>query len=65
MNIKSAYERMLNGVEVKDDDGTTRTESSKDCIGCGSRKLVVRKVDMRNMAEVKAARESETEETAE
>ncbi len=58
VNIKSTYERMMNGVEVKNDDGTTRIEGGKGCIGCGNRELVIREVDMSKMAEVQAAREA-------
>lgn len=45
-NIKSAYERLMNGIEIKNDDGTTRTEGGKGCIGCGNKDLVIRMVDM-------------------
>lgn len=60
VNIKPTYERMMNGVEVTDDDGTTRIEGGKGCIGCGNRELIIREVDMSRMAEVCAARENET-----
>ena len=56
VNIKPTFERMMNGVEVTDPDGTTRTEGGNGCIGCGCRALVVRRVDMSKMAEVEAAR---------
>ena len=45
-NIKSTYERMLNGESVTADDGTTRTEGGKGCLVCGSRNFVIREVDM-------------------
>ena len=51
-NIKSTYERMMNGVEVKNEDGTVRVEGGKGCIGCGNKELVVKMVDMSRMAEV-------------
>ena len=60
-NIKPTYERMMNGVEVKNDDGTVRVEGGKGCIGCGNRELVIREVDMSRMAEVEAARKAKTE----
>ena len=41
----------MNGVEVKNDDGTTRIEGGKGCIGCGNKELVVKMVDMSRMAE--------------
>lgn len=50
VNIKSTYQRMIYGVEIKNDDGTTRIEGGKGCIGCGNRKLVVRMVDTSKMA---------------
>ena len=62
VNIKSTYLRLLNGVEVKNEDGTTRTEGGKGCIGCGNRDLVIRKVDMSRMAEVEAARKAKLQE---
>jgi len=62
INIKSTYERMMNGVEVKNDDGTTRIEGGKGCIGCGNRELVIREVDMSKMAEVQAARKAKMDE---
>lgn len=62
-NIKPTYERMMNGVEVKNDDGTTRIEGGKGCIGCGNRDLVIREVDMSRMAEVQAAREDKIKAT--
>lgn len=61
INIKPTYERMMNGVEVKNDDGTTRIEGGKGCIGCGNRELVIREVDMSRMAEVEAARKAKLE----
>ena len=61
VNIKPTYERMMNGVEVKNDDGTTRIEGGKGCIGCGNRELVIREVDMSRMAEVEAARKAKME----
>ena len=60
-NIKPTYERMMNGVEVKNDDGTIRIEGGKGCIGCGNRELVIREVDMSRMAEVEAARKAKME----
>lgn len=56
-NIKRVYTRLLDGVEVKNEDGTSRVEGGKGCIGCGNRNLVVKMVDMSKMAEVKKARE--------
>ena len=61
VNIKPTYERMMNGVEVKNEDGTTRIEGGKGCIGCGNRELVIREVDMSKMSEVEAARKAKTE----
>lgn len=61
-NIKPTYERMMNGVEVKNDDGTTRIEGGKGCIGCGNRELVIREVDMSRMKEVEAARKARMDE---
>jgi len=58
VNIKPTYERMLNGVEVTDEDSTKRIEGGKGCIGCGNRELVIRMVDMSRMAEVQAARKA-------
>ncbi|MCQ2385531.1 MAG: hypothetical protein MJ078_02495 [Clostridia bacterium] len=46
LNIKPTMERMLKGIVVTDEDGTTRTEGGKGCIGCGNRELVVKAVDM-------------------
>ena len=60
-NIKSTYERMMNGVEVKNEDGTVRVEGGKGCIGCGNKELVVKMVDMSRMGEVEAARKAEAE----
>ena len=60
-NIKPTYERMMNGVEVKNEDGTTRIEGGKGCIGCGNRELVIKAVDMSKMAEVQAARKAKME----
>lgn len=59
-NVKRVYEKLLNGVEVKNEDGSSRVEGGKGCIGCGNRELVVKMVDMSKMAEVKAAREAKT-----
>lgn len=53
-NVKSVYSRLLNGVEVKNDDGSARVEGGKGCLGCGNRELVVKIVDMSRDAEVKA-----------
>ena len=61
VNIKPTYERMMNGVEVKNDDGTTRIEGGKGCIGCGNRDLIIREVDMSRMAEVQAVRKAKME----
>ena len=55
-NVKRVYEKLLNGVQVKNEDGSVRTEGGKGCIGCGSRELVVKKIDMTQMAEAKASR---------
>ena len=55
-NVKRVYEKLLNGVQVKNEDGSVRTEGGKGCIGCGSRELVVKKIDMAQLAEVKASR---------
>ena len=60
-NVKKVYEKLLNGVEVKNEDDTVRVEGGKGCIGCGNRELVVKMVDMSKMAEVKAAREAKME----
>jgi len=48
----------MNCVEVKNDDGTTRIEGGKGCIGCGNRELVIREVDMSRMAEVQSVRKA-------
>ncbi|GEM_PF-1610242 len=56
VNIKPTYERMMNGIKVKNDDGSERVEGGQGCIGCGNRELIVKKVDMSRMAEVEAAR---------
>ena len=64
VNIKPTYERLLNGVEVTDEDGTKRMEGGKGCIGCGNRELVIRKVDMSKMAEVQAARKAKMDAEA-
>jgi len=61
VNIKPTYERMMNGVEVKDDDGTVRIEGGNGCIGCGNRELVIKEVDMSRMTEVQAARKAKME----
>ena len=53
-NIKSTYERMMNGVEAKNEDGTVRVEGGKGCIGCGNKELVVKMVDMSRMGEVES-----------
>jgi len=58
VNIKSTYERMMNGVEVKNDDGSVRIEGGKGCIGCGNRELVIKEVDMSKVAEVEAIRKA-------
>ena len=60
-NIKSTYEKLMNGVEVKNDDGTVRIEGGKGCIGCGNRELVVKMVDMSRMTEVEAVRKAKME----
>ena len=61
VNIKSTYERMMNGAEVRNEDGTIRIEGGKGCIGCGNRELVIYEVDMRRMAELQAARKAKAE----
>ena len=61
INIKPTYERMMNGVEVKNEDGSTRIEGGKGCIGCGNRELVIREVDMSKMPEEEAERKEKTE----
>ena len=55
-NVKRVYEKLMNGVQVKNEDGSVRTEGGKGCIGCGNRELVVKKIDMTQMAEAKACR---------
>lgn len=55
-NVKRVYEKLMNGVQVKNEDGSVRTEGGKGCIGCGSRELVVKEIDMTQMAEAKACR---------
>lgn len=60
-NVKRVYEKLLNGVEVKNEDGSIRIEGGKGCIGCGSRELVVKMVDMTKMAEVMASRKNNAE----
>ena len=65
VNIKPTYERLMYGVEVKNDDGTTRIEGGKGCIGCGNKELVVRMVDTSKMAEIEAARKAAAEKKAE
>jgi len=55
-NIKSTFERMMNGVKFKNDDGTVRIEGGNGCLGCGNRELVIREVDMSKMTEIEAAR---------
>ena len=42
--------------EKKNEDGSVRTEGGKGCIGCGSRELVVKKIDMTQTAEAIASR---------
>ena len=64
-NIKPTYERLMYGVEVKNDDGTTRIEGGKGCIGCGNKELVVRMVDTSKMAEIEAARKAAAENKTE
>ena len=61
LNIKPTYERMMNGVEVENEDGTTRIEGGKGCIGCGNRELVIREVDMSKMPEIEAERKAKIE----
>lgn len=61
VNIKPTYERMMNGVKVKNEDGTTRIEGGNGCIGCGNRELVIRKVDMSKATEIEAARKAKAE----
>lgn len=61
INIKPTYLRMMDGVEVKNEDGTTRIEGGKGCIGCCNRNLVIRQVDMSKMAEIQAARKAKME----
>ena len=56
INIKPTYDRMMTGVEVQNDDGTTRLEGGNGCIGCGNRELEIRQVDMSKMAEIKATK---------
>lgn len=55
-NVKSVYNRLLNGVEVKNEDGSVRVEGGKGCLGCGNRELIVKMVDMSKIAEIQAAR---------
>lgn len=61
VNIKPTYERLMNGVEVTNEDGTTRKEGGNGCIGCGNRELIIREVDMSRMAEVQAKRKEKQE----
>ena len=61
MNIKSTYKRMMDGVKVQNDDGSTRIEGGKGCIGCGNRELVIREVDMSRMKEVEEQRKKKLE----
>ena len=49
-NIKATYNKLLNGLEVKNEDGTTRIDGGKGCLGCGNRELVVKLVDMGKQA---------------
>ena len=51
-NIKSTYERLINGTDGKEGTG---------CLGCGNKALVIKKVDMSKMAEVQAARKAKAE----
>ena len=64
INIKSTYVRMMDGVEVKNDDGSVRVEGGKGCIGCGNRELVIREVDMSRMKEVEEQRKKKMEASA-
>ena len=59
-NVKSTYERMLNGATVTADDGTTRTEGGKGCLVCGSRNFIIKEVDMSRAKEFEAAGKTET-----
>ena len=65
VNIKPTYERLIYGVEVKNEDGTTRIEGGKGCIGCGNKELVVKMVDTSKMAEIEAARKAAAENKTE
>lgn len=60
-NVKSTYERMLNGTTVTAGDGTSHTEGGKGCLVCGSRNFVIREVDMSRATEFEAAGKTETE----
>ena len=62
VNIKSTYERLINGVTVKNEDGTTRVEGGKGCLGCGNKNLVVKRVDTSKMKEIMEARKKKQEE---
>jgi len=61
-NIKSTYERMINGVKVKKEDGTIKIEGGNGCIGCGNKNLIIREVDISKMAEIEANRNTNTKE---
>lgn len=60
-NIKPAYEKMMNGVELKNEDGTTHIEGGKGCIACGNRNLVIMEVDMSKAAETTTEFEAKIE----
>ena len=55
INIKSTYKRMMDGVEVDNEDGTKRIEGGKGCIGCGNRELIIKEVDTSKMKKVEEA----------
>ena len=57
-NVKWVYEKLLKGVLVKDEDDSVRTEGGKGCIGCGSRELVVKRVDTTPKDEVKVSKKN-------
>lgn len=59
-NIKSIYERIMNGIEVKNDDGTMRVIGGKGCPGCGNREFIIRKVDTSKMEEIESKRKAES-----
>lgn len=46
VNIEPTYKKLIDGITVKNDDGTTRIDGGKGCVGCGNKKLVIREVDM-------------------